>query len=316
MALGQWLARTAKTTTTMSMLNDNNSKHDYFWRIYSSDLGRTRYTTQLIVQQFYNLHQHHDDDDILDGDAQTQNDAVAATVSQQEPQQILPNDNNDHDDESYQPTVRYDIRLREIARGFRQGLSKECTYENAILLCNSGKHPLYKNSTTTATTTPPKLETDTDGWERVYTSFLMELINDVSKEDSTDLDTINSLNCNNCYNVLIVTHAALLRVFLQRLIGAERLQQQTEVVYKHDDINDTALPGNNRLDIPNTSLTILTIRSDRNVLRPNSSGKATADDMNGANPQLNIDIERFTSTDHLDLIDSSILNRHTSKNIV
>jgi broad specificity phosphatase PhoE len=100
------------------------------------------------------------------------------------------------------------------------------------------------------------------------------------------------------YNVLVVTHAALLRVFLQRLIGADRLQQHPDVVYKFDN-NDTGIPINNRLDIPNASYTKLRIDIVQDHVHPPSSQEST----DTVVPLIQrVEIERFTSTDHYQYI--------------
>jgi broad specificity phosphatase PhoE len=78
--------------------------------------------------------------------------------------------------------VRYDPRLREIARGLREGLPKEYSYEEATDIYKNRKHPPYNRdnkgnsnnnsndvNTTETRTTMPALETDDDAWNRIYT---------------------------------------------------------------------------------------------------------------------------------------------------
>ena len=270
-ALGKWLSSTLSCQTPIDnhhnkddIHSDNNHKHQYFWRMYSSDLGRTKATTQLLLQEY-----HH------------------------------------HSSEASDADVRYDPRLREIARGLRQGLPKVHTYDEATAMYMSGQHPLYHIN---ATTTLPILETDDDGWNRMYTQWFMELLQDIA---------ISHNKCNNTvtpYNVLVVTHAALLRVFLQRLLGTHTLQQHPEVVYKYDN-NDTGIPIQNRLHIPNTSCTILRIdvaipqppplpsrlhSTTVPTFEPNDPSQQLPQRVNGATSPIlqRVDMERFTSTDH------------------
>ena len=255
----------------------------FFWRIYSSDLGRTSATTRLLLQEYDVITVGSDNPCVPPGPALEQN-------------QRTGRDNH----------VRYDHRLREIARGLRQGLPKKYTYEEASTIFKNGQHPLYSHTAVDVTTSPtslPVLETDDDGWNRIYTLWLQELILDIS--------TLHSETDASPYNVLVVTHAALLRVFLQRLLSPDQLQQHPEVVFKYDN-NDTGIPINNRLHVPNTSITILNI----DIALPPSPILVTAPihDRND-DPQQpigdsilttpiiqRIDIERFTSTDHFQYI--------------
>jgi broad specificity phosphatase PhoE len=149
--------------------------------------------------------------------------------------------------------VRYDCRLREIARGIRQGLPKHYTHEQAMKTYHSGIHPLY-NIDNTMLQKQPLLESEDDGWNRMHTLWLMEIIRDVSSLHQNDSTNMKQCDHNHCHNVLVVTHGALLRVFLQRLFGHERLRERGDVTSKRNDDGNSS-----RLDIPNTSLTIIDI---------------------------------------------------------
>ena len=263
---------------------DETKETKFFWRVYSSDLGRTKATTQLLLQNY----------DVY-SNQMNENDT---SLPQQYPDDPI------HPD-TYQ--VRYDHRLREIARGLRQGLPKEYTYEEATAVFNNGQHPLYSNNNanvTDATTNIPILETDDDAWHRIHALWLSEVMQDISTLPDRTSTTQQ-------YNVLAVTHAALLRVFLQRLIGRDQLQQHPDVVYKYDN-NDAGIPSNNRFHIPNTSYTILNVYFTPTPRKPSTSssilgqqsheyndpGQAQSGSIDRATMIQRVDIERFTSTDH------------------
>ena len=297
-ALGKWLSTSLSPLKTVNqnldgMESENGHEaNQYFWRVYSSDLGRTKATTQLLLQEydFYNS-------------------------------KTLKSNNIVHQDyrcDQEQPgtdKIRYDNRLREIARGLRQGLPKEYTYEEATTIYNNRQHPLYSNTNTTEKTSIPILETDDDGWNRIYSQWLTEVMQDISTLHNRTTDTTTQ------YDVLVVTHAALLRVFLQRFLGTDQLQQHPEVVYKYDN-NDAGIPINNRLYVPNTSYTILNVEL---AIHPQQQFSLASPPLLGSNTQIHecndpsrtvlledmatgrpiiqrVEIERFTSTDHYQYI--------------
>jgi broad specificity phosphatase PhoE len=269
--------------------HDKATENQFFWRVYSSDLGRTKATAQLLLQEY---------------------DVYANSIRNKTTflQQGYPHDQIQTD--TY--NIRYDNRLREIARGLRQGLPKEYTYEEASTIYKNGQHPLYSNNNPNVTDTAtaiPVLETEDDAWNRIYTLWLMEVIQDISMLHDETSSTI--------YNVLVITHAALLRVFLHRLIGIDKLQQHPEVIYKYDN-NDSGIPINNRLHIPNTSCTILNLDIAYHPQQPASSSpilSSTAhiqecDDQRQSQQEdidrvpifRSVEIEQFTSTDHYQYI--------------
>ena len=153
--------------------------------------------------------------------------------------------------------VRYDLRLREIARGLNQGLPKQFTDEQAMNIFKSGKHPLY--SCHDADVPLPISESSDEVWDRIYTSWFMEIVHDVCESQVTDRVQCSST----CFNVLAFTHGALLRTFLQRLLGQERLKCHSDARYKTVDSSNENVA---RLDIPNTSVTILDVHIDTTTL--------------------------------------------------
>ena len=298
-SLGKWLS-SSLSPVMIATKQDRTDEHNkvlenkFFWRIYSSDLGRTKATTQLLLQE-------------CDCYSNITSDNITSLQQQGDSHDKRQTDVNN---------IRYDHRLREIARGLRQGLPKEYTYEEATRVYNDGQHPLYSNNSpngTDATTTAaiPDLETEDDAWNRIYTLWLMEVIQDIS--------ILHDGSNTTPYNVLVITHAALLRVFLQRLIGIDQIEQHPEVVYKYDSHNNaTGISVNRRFNIPNTSYTILNLdinvhpHPQQPVSTPPILDSAAPkihmyDDMGQQLPQGDMDrgpiiqhveIERFTSTDH------------------
>jgi broad specificity phosphatase PhoE len=212
---------------------------NYFWRIYSSDLQRTKHTTQILLSNTASVCTKEFSSigfDDFCATAYDPNDTVGVNFG-----------------------VRYDSRLREIARGLNQGLPKHFTPEQAAEIFKSGKHPLYSCHDTAVSW--PVSESHDDVWDRVFASWLMEVVHDVTLLCQSGRTENGALKCTlNCVNVLAVTHGALLRLFLKRLIGEERLRDCCDACFK-------TVAGSNgqeelRLDVPNTSVTVLDIHID------------------------------------------------------
>jgi broad specificity phosphatase PhoE len=321
MALGKWLAlsnplvhstqqqeqkeeETSSSSSSLLVMNRN----DYFWRIYSSDLGRTKFTTQLLLQQYYtNIHSNHQYNTL--------------------PTTQITTDINEKDDILVYQNVLYDPRLREIARGVRQGLSKQYTYEDAIKIYNDGLHLIYNNdnnSCTQQTTTLPLYESDDDGWDRLYTLWLMELVHDIQKDVITQTQPITTTNTTvqqqkepKCYNILVVTHGALLRVFFNQILGNDRIQQECNQNgmnhHNNDDLktfsqeqdptttssSSSISTPSSRLHVPNTSLTIIDIPFTVNT----SSVSTITPNITYPNSNDTIIVQRFLSTEHYHFIE-------------
>jgi broad specificity phosphatase PhoE len=211
---------------------------NYFWRIYSSDLRRTKHTTQIVLSKSDTIRLNEfssDGSNDCCATAYDPNDTVGAKLG-----------------------VRYDIRLREIARGLNQGLPKHFTPEQAAEIFKSGNHPLYSCHDTSVSW--PVSESHDDVWRRVYASWLMEVVHDISLLYQNASKTSDQLKFPlSRVNVLAVTHGALLRLFLKRLIGEERLRDRSDACFKTvDSSNRHEL----RLDVPNTSVSVLDIHID------------------------------------------------------
>jgi broad specificity phosphatase PhoE len=187
------------------------------------------------------------------------------------------------------PPTRFDPRLRELARGAREGLPKVLSEMEAF----SERERLGIMDPI------PRFETPEEGWSRV-SDWLDEVMEDVVQEsghvivpetsDNGKKDTRD--DGDKVLNVLVISHSGLLRIFLERLLGTQRLQQHPEARFEEKN-------GVPALSIPNSSLTILNID-----LSPRESEISDDHDENDAeNRQSRIAsdavlIEHLTSTEH------------------
>lgn len=240
-----------------------------FWRIYSSDLKRTKHTTQLLLRSHLNNKNQDAKDSVEDADYRDYD----------------PNDVADKYD------VIFDPRLRELAKGARQGLPKSWSYAEAL----KERQRRNENGEIAHSEAIPLLESEDDGWNRAL-KWLQELMGDVvqdvqvcnARDGSSKYDTVAKL-----YSVLAVGHAGIYRVILQRLLGAERLRAHPDAIYDKVD---------GRFAVPNTSLTIL----DLHVRIPDVESDGVNGDRVSGNLKhdsallsiASIDIVLLTSTEH------------------
>lgn len=158
--------------------------------------------------------------------------------------------------------------MRELARGAREGLPKVLSEMQA-----------FSERERLGILDPiPPFETPQEGWTRV-SDWLEEVIEDAFQEN-LDEDTSD-----NVLNVLVVSHSGLLRVFLERLLGRNTLQQ-------HPDAKFEERSGVQLFSIPNTSLTILKI--DVSTLTERSK----AEDHSSWAASDAVQIEQLANTEH------------------
>jgi broad specificity phosphatase PhoE len=165
--------------------------------------------------------------------------------------------------------LRLDTRLRELAKGARQGYPKTLSYNQAVQNRQEQGHigPI------------PKLESEEDGWLRVA-SWLDEVLTDAVAED--DMRNRGQLCGKKSYNVLVVAHAGLLRVFLKKMLGKERLNGHPCATHDADG----------RFRVPNTSVTILDIYAEAHK-------QSTLSKFEGPTGK-SVNIVQLTRTTHLD----------------
>jgi broad specificity phosphatase PhoE len=185
-----------------------------------------------------------------------------------------------HDSVSLEATgVKLDPRWRENAKGAREGYHKSMSMSEAV---KHREQLLGKEKTI------PIFETDDDAWYRV-TDWLKEVImeafmeengtipngitegtskNSRSEEISQSQSPIRSDS--RIYNILVVGHSAILRVFLTRLLGQNVLRNHPNAVYTKAGV---------KLDIPNASLTIVDIAISTSIGHLNELEEIVSDSL-------------------------------------
>ncbi|GAX14626.1 fructose-2,6-bisphosphatase [Fistulifera solaris] len=194
--------------------------------------------------------------------------------------------------------VRFKPRLRELARGAREGLPKVLSEMEAF----SERERLGIMDPI------PLFETPGEGWSRV-SDWLDEVMEDAAQEsgyvvpDNSDNDSKDTPNDGDkVLNVLVISHSGLLRIFLERLLGTQRLRQHPDARFE----NKNGVPA---LSIPNSSLTILNIDlSPREIEISNH-----LDDNDAKNHQSWVAsdavlIEQLTSTEHYSRMQAAALS--------
>ena len=188
-----------------------------FWRLYSSDLSRAHLTALEVLK------------------AAAREDTIAR--------------------------LQLDKRLRERSYGPRQGMSRKISVEDALKVWQERNEE------------PPAWETDENLWERSR-QWILDLLKEIKTLERL-LESVQ-IKPPEVYNVFVASHAGIVRVILLNLIGHDRL---VELGAKWDAsryVNiflcrfDSLLfvltithssrfiyTRNNRLVIPNTSLSIL-----------------------------------------------------------
>ena len=155
------------------------------------------------------------------------------------------------------PLLVQDRRLRERSYGHRQGFPRSMGDEEILQIWKERNEQ------------PPVYETDEDLWVRgkawivdVLTQIKnihhldhSEDVNNKEETRSEEKNTINGAESNppKIYHVLVVAHAGMIRAMITNLIPTEIL---SEMGAKYDP------KRNNRLIVPNTSVTILEFSHD------------------------------------------------------
>jgi len=227
----------AKALGYSSQWGENNIK---FWKIYSSDLPRAKHTTGVLLQS------------LRDSGRISVEAPIASMLA-------------------LEGGVLFDARLRELAKGARQGLPKDLSYETALQM----RQLQIAAGEMSADDPIPLLETEDDGWNRAE-EWLVEVVWDALQQNRQPED-------GECWNVLVVAHAGLLRVFLKRFLGEERLRAHPDATFD---------PIDGRFAVPNTSLTILTLSCSTDDESPADTARR------GVSSIDNIDITLLTSTQH------------------
>lgn len=221
-----------------SVARNENIRSTSFWRIYSSDIERTQSTSAHILLA-----------DLCPTNEKTESKNGNVPVERCLENSII----RTSDSASLEAAgVKLDQRWRELAKGAREGCHKSLSMAEAI-------EKRVKSGTFDKT---PMNETDNDAWHRV-TSWLKEVVLDAcvedidaSKEKRSEIiskKVVEDIIDSSVYNILVVGHSAIFRVFLTRLLGQNTLRSHSDATYKNDG---------KKLEIPNASLTII----DKSIL--------------------------------------------------
>ena len=139
-----------------------------------------------------------------------------------------------------QSKLTIDQRIREIAKGAREGLPKVLTYEEAMIV-RQADHPLGYSDL-------PLLESGDDVWKRVS-----EWMIDVIREATTETREIHNIDANRFYSVLVVTHSGIIRTLCSKLVSNQLPNSIVSGAIGKDGSSQE------HLKVPNSSVTILDI---------------------------------------------------------
>ena len=230
-----------------------------FWRRYSSDLQRCQHTASIILGLNNNNNNGDDDENNKNGDENNESLSCVTKSSS--------NDDDYH--YSMGPDhLTIDTRLRERAKGIREGRDKSLSEEDAMNIFKKERYDAGDNDETKWVV--PLLEMEDEVWTR-----LKDWINDVVHDAyehyvqsmeamaENDPDSIDE-SVNSLYHVFVLTHSGTIRIFLERMVR-EQLAQHSHLSREETDKNGVMM---DRLKIPNTSITRIDIRPhiiDKNV---------------------------------------------------
>ena len=189
--------------------------------------------------------------------------------------QIVLNEARCDDNDAVTSSLVLDNRLREIAKGAREGFSKSVTYEEALQL---------RRISDPGDSSLPLCETEVEAWQRMY-SLICGWVEEAVAEQS------HSSNAQPCRHVFCMSHSGILRVFLRRLIGDERLHSHPNARF-----DPTGL-----FYIPNTSATILDVGLQSKSVTDDSSTAqhSIQEQQKRSDHNLDVDIIELTWADHL-----------------
>lgn len=245
--------------TRLSYDVDNDGK---YWKVFSSDLERCKTTSRLI----------------LFGSATTsststaENDknrngivGAAANNINTNSTNIVVSNNNNNNTATVTTIIHLDKRLRERAKGAREGQSKHLSHSEALELF---KQNAQKQGKIFRESDLPLIETEMEVLDR-FQDWLEETLADAvdhycnsmrnfNDNDNTNenVDTSPEQNPSNIYNVLAISHSGTLRVIFEKLIGEQIPSNAEREEEGMIGLGDTST-NSGRLMIPNTSKSII-----------------------------------------------------------
>lgn len=205
--------------------NDDQSSRYYYWRTYCSDLHRAHRTARIVL----NLEDIHGTEII----------------------EQLATDDNNGDNNSNRRSINLIVepRLRELAKGAREGYPKSLSYDEAVA---RRIQEADDGSSSDNNIEIPLLESIDDAWARAK-DWIDSLVKDASIEyDAEDKSSCNDANNNDgktekVYNLFALSHSALIRTMIHKMVGSQLP-------------DNYSLTKEGSLRIPNLSRTIIDVR--------------------------------------------------------
>jgi len=263
----------AGTSAKSGYLNGRTSDMRY-WRVYTSDLYRAHRTAKIVL----GLEDVHGNTKDVDDEEEEVVESVQQTTSSSDDEvaEDIHNKNNNID-------LIVDPRLRELAKGPREGYLKTLSFEEAMSrrLQEAVKDNRYQLEQKLQV---PKLESISDAWGRA-TGWIESLVMDAAKDyyQSTvscrkDRDNNNSGNGNDAscnidvtdrdddepkekiYNVFALSHSALIRTMIHKMVDPQLPKNY-------------ALTNEGSLLLPNLSRTVIDVRPYYSKLKKTKSGR-------------------------------------------
>ena len=194
-----------------------------FWRRYSSDLYRCVKTASIIL-------------DITDEKT------------------IVPNKEANNDNTTNSNNLILDERLRERAKGVREGRDKRLSYDEAMEIFKTEQFD--EGNTDESEWDIPKLEMEEEAWNRVK-DWIEDVVTQAYQNYMSDVNNESGSNQGE-YEILAITHSGTLRIMIERMVGE---QLNPEDIKKEETDRDGKKMG--RLSIPNTSITTIDVVPDK-----------------------------------------------------
>ena len=176
------------------------------------------------------------------------------------------------------PTVFLEPRIRETAKGAREGMPRSMSYQEA---CET-QRKLDPEKVL------PLLESDDQAWIRGC-EFVNSVIDDaMTTIHNNSHDTTANASVT---KVLVVSHSNFLRILLRRLLGEDRLRSHPHARFE---------PGTGLFIIPNSSLTILSVSiSNSTTTKKKDTPSLRMNDNRITERSSLVTVEEMTTTDHL-----------------
>jgi broad specificity phosphatase PhoE len=178
--------------------NDDRSIRPYYWRTYCSDLHRAHRTARIVLG--------------------------LEDIHGTEIEQLASDDNNGDNSNRRNINLIVEPRLRELAKGAREGYPKSLSYEEAVA---RRIQEADNGSSSSDNVEIPLLESIDDAWERAK-DWIDSLVNDASIEYNAENKSSIDESCNDAnnndgkttekvYNVFGLSHSALIRTMIHKM---------------------------------------------------------------------------------------------------